>query len=1114
MGPSYDRALAQSDDGVKTPFYKQVTRSDRGLGPSTCIFACRDEPGFKTVLDPTTEGSGNTMDYMCYQCPTGSCTCSSPNDFLDLVNKPSTGDGFNGFITECKQCPENRASLDQAGLTATSCHCDATSFESSGECTDCPDSESGSLALPYPNLADELSDCWCPAGKTLGSLTTGGSCDPCPYGKICPSPRVKFDKGKREFDCPSDSTMLSGSVSQTTARACAPDTKEGTYLLLNATDPDLSEVRNCPAMTNQNMRYRSHDDNPDFFATTAAVTSAPVGVQTTGVCRTECAEGFILGANGCECEAPKLSVPGEEGCFCPQGQYEDVATGTCVQCPENFFCPSPEVKASLGSSKIACPSSDDGLVYSFSAAGSPSASYCMPGSPGYYVWKQRPQKLYHCPDLTDPTTAFSDFNTQQNNPVSGDYVWDNENALTPADVSYDQLNQYPSASNDRLCAIECGDGYEQHQGQQLGSGNFLCQCSGNTRIKGDDDAQCECKARYFGTDLQATGGQCQQCPENKYCTGGSHQADCETGTFSGPGQAGSAEECGCAPGYYNENADTPGALRSCKQCAKGTLCPGGQRFETCEAGVYCPLIGGKPGQTGAKVACPPGSTSPAGSTQEEDCQPCSAGTFCEGGAALRNCTNDDSQKAFVTSKTSATSISDCECKPGYYGAVTAQAATCQQCPVGSFCPGGASFTLCANGTTGDTQGATSQEECRACPANYKCVNGGQEACFKDGVVAEKDLDTAAGAGTACFCKAGFYGAPPDVACEPCAAPFFCPAGNNLIAKACPAGKVTAMAQATFASDCQCKPGKYPVGDGCDDCPVDYYCSGPAAPVGCPTGTFSPAGANARTELECRCPAGQYADPSSTSSLQCLQCKPGFFCRDGGITACPTGKTSEQGSDSADDCACRAGYTVFGSECLSCPPGQFCVQGVSAGTKCPANTYSMLPRNAPNSLSCAQCPAESAGSPAGSAGIESCGVSRVAVKEQSATVLGLPYKPASGEDISLPAVLGTFSVSVSSGVTAQAAATALRDAAKAVLGGTGSYLPGPGVGRVGAPMFAQVYVTERTVARRRALLQDSAVDLSMDIRVRLSSGFVDGTKVHTRGPPAVPYAPPHGGTWNE
>ena len=273
---------------------------------------------------------------------------------------------------------------------------------------------------------------------------------------------------------------------------------------------------------------------------------------------------------------------------------------------------------------------------------------------------------------------------------------------------------------------------------------------------------------------------------------------------------------------------------------------------------------------------------------------------------------------------------------------------CQPCDVGHYCRNG-DRTKCPADRYSDTALASACKECQA--------NSG---------TGEK---TGATAASACACKPGFYrksGAAAGTACLPCRVGYACidgsetPCGTNSFQHrpqqsnclTCPANSAHDLTGQTDVEACICKAGYHMQHGQCLSCPYGHMCAGRGeAALPCPGDTYQdqagaseckrcPVGSGhdgkgARHLSSCRCGAGSYLDPETSS---CLLCPAGSKCPHGLLVACPHDASNNgQGSTECQTCERKAGDLpeslcfststqccadfMFESECIkSCPVG--------------------------------------------------------------------------------------------------------------------------------------------------------------------------------------------------
>ena len=118
--------------------------------------------------------------------------------------------------------------------------------------------------------------------------------------------------------------------------------------------------------------------------------------------------------------------------------------------------------------------------------------------------------------------------------------------------------------------------------------------------------------------------------------------------------------------------------------------------------------------------------------------------------------------------------------------------------------------------------------------------------------------------------------------------------------------------------------------------------------------------------DCRCKAGFYQNASWADGGACLPCTAGFYCPDGRV-ACHAGSDSAEGSSVRESCICTAGFTQAGENCTACAPGTYKADAGSAGcSQCAGGAYA----DGSAAAECAACPAHTV-SPPGAADAAAC-----------------------------------------------------------------------------------------------------------------------------------------------
>lgn len=156
------------------------------------------------------------------------------------------------------------------------------------------------------------------------------------------------------------------------------------------------------------------------------------------------------------------------------------------------------------------------------------------------------------------------------------------------------------------------------------------------------------------------------------------------------------------------------------------------------------------------------------------------------------------------------------CRPGTYSttALSTSASDCLACPAGTYsgASGAKNATACVpcpSGTFSLQSGANSSSTCITCGVGSTSVQGAS------GV-------------DACVCVPGYYRDGVSGSCVACEQGYWC-SGN--VRTACPGlaeGKSTSSPRSSAVEQCQCRPGYYGLayfGSGCQECPLNTYCTG-------------------------------------------------------------------------------------------------------------------------------------------------------------------------------------------------------------------------------------------------------------------------------------------------
>ena len=352
----------------------------------------------------------------------------------------------------------------------------------------------------------------------------------------------------------------------------------------------------------------------------------------------------------------------------------------------------------------------------------------------------------------------------------------------------------------------------------------------------------------------------------------------------------------------------------------------------CFSGFYGPRVVlnhstfQQPKTTGDCKSCPQGryGTIIGGTSEDESCNDCEKGYFCEGETSREICVKG--RYGIAAKQFSENSCKPCElgyycvgaasrsaCPPGRYGnqSFLGSPFDCQECEEGYYCRGNTARTLCPPGKFGDSLG---EDDCKNCSKGYFCTGGKEnEECSRGKYGDKINLGNSSDCNE---CDRGSYcpGGNRTIKCAPGRYGEFRGMADNITAcKLCPKGHYCGGEDAIRS----CAPGKYGDEDGwksdslCKRCPTGYFCSGGAARIGCPKGKYSDQEA-VESDCECNsCDLGKYSD--SIGATKCTQCPPGYT-------------NTKGGSASVKDCVelfdCPPGKYSGGNDCEECPIGKY------------------------------------------------------------------------------------------------------------------------------------------------------------------------------------------------
>ena len=832
-------------------------------------FACGAgtyNPGYNLAAPAECHGcpAGEYCESAGLAVPTGPCMaghyCSGS------ARRPDPTDNVTGALcTPGHYCPEGSPAPVPcpAGTFST-----VTGARNASECTAClPGQYCNGLGLTAPT-GPCLQGFYCPAGTAYPGTLPSASCPfgyHCPEGSVapvvCPSGYFQDDVQQHTCKlCPSgyycDLEDKCDGTNYTQPQACPPG-----HYCLNGTTHGTEYP--CPTGTyNAGTKLESAGDctpcTPGHYCETAGL-AAPTDA---------CSASFYCTA-GAETATP---LDGAQGGLCPPGAYCPAGSGAPVLCPGGTF-----------NSKF----------------GSANLSHCEPCTAGYYCDQSNltgPVNEctagFYCPEGTVTPALVCPFGYHC--PVG-----------SPAPVNCPS-GTYQDEEGQRGCKT-CPEGYYCDLEEKCLYASALATNASTVQIPDfEDDVMCDgngtngtgcscsCRPPLADVPTYATTttafSQPRQCPPGHYCTNGTAYATqhkCPIGTYSDQTALRSAEECTpCAPGHYCASA---GLGVPTGPCAPGFYCVSGASHpaptdnvtgNVCIPGHYCPEGSSFP------VPCPAGTfSSGVANANLTQCEPCTAGMYCSGGALLQP-TGPCAETFYCPEGTAEPSL---------------------LCPFGYHCPAGSAEPL--NCPSGFYQDEVGRAVCKVCPAGFYC-----------------DLEDK--------CSGQNFTQP-----TPCPEGHYCPEGTNRSTQyPCPAGTYNNVTGLSAVSGCAaCSPGAYCETAGLVKptglCDPSYYCLAGAtnpAPVDGMTGDICPPGfyCHVGTGAPLACPAGTFSPQTGVADVTgCQPCTSGSYCSDAGLVQ-PVGLCME-------GYYCETGTQV---PYLVCPIGYQCPQGSHSPVVCPAGTY--------------------------------------------------------------------------------------------------------------------------------------------------------------------------------
>lgn len=919
----------------------EFTNAPRGSTVCTCnagyeesTGSCREcahghyNPGQNSSCQPCplSTWSGITASVACQPCPENSASTVTG---MTSVQGCVCDGGYAGDSGVCSLCP---AGTYHATTTTTCFDCLAGKYTASGGATSCvscglrANSDDGATTClcdpAYTRSGDLCMPC---AAGSFKNSSGNQTCSPCASGhyslsaadacSVCPADTYQdTEKSTGCKSCPPHSVSLPGSTAAGDCR-CLPGFSSvdgecvacgyGEYKTTTA-----NEACQTCATGYYTLAPGAAADSLCLLCTHDSYVSAGMCVQC--VANAEADEGSAS-IGDCHC-LPGFSGSAETGGSCepcPQGHFKAInGDAACEECPPGSVGGTVLPRSSLAACQ-ACPPNSFKLNSTHCAA-------CSTGS-------SSPTGSASSKNCTcDPGFSGDAFSGGLCVPCSAgefkNWSGSGECAMCPRG----KYNGATGASSPSACE-SCPDHTTQLSPPPYTSA-FECQC-----VAGYGVAQGACELCPPGSFKEAGQYACQECPAASYYPA-SEAAPfvldlCRACPGNSSSLAGSygVTQCNCLAGFLRRlSADS----MTCEPCSVDSYCP------TQDTLLPCPDAKSSPAMASsvAECTCDPGYHGPAGAGP---CEVCPVNHFCVGGEGLEAC----SANASTLTRTRQTNVTACQCSPGFYESLEG---TCKLCPADSYCSRD-KITACPPNSTAVAQATSvdmclcdatfrrSGEECEPCPATVLCIGGGEEPlpCASDALVSRQQCRCAPG--TFCADTSADGNCFADSACEACPADHWCIDNGR---HECPTG-MGSPPGSTGQSNCTCFEGTFHVGDVCQVCPFNSYCTGGQQLL---CSDFDPhlmTISDGRSRLDqCQCDYGFFRVDRQDA---CKPCPKNFYCPHESLLALPNvvacgenEHTLAERSYQSGSCICDAGFlfTEDGDsmKCTACAEGERCQHG--------------------------------------------------------------------------------------------------------------------------------------------------------------------------------------------
>ena len=689
--------------------------------------------------DPGTfeETSGSSS---CLDCPAGkvspagaiNCSAACPNYTYPL----------NG---QCSFCPAGKTTNQLHPMDETACVPCAAGFVKRfafpNECSTCRQGLVASIdqtdceACPdgYTYLPNSYTCSECPAGQFKPSSQSIGPCNECLVGT--------YQALTGQASCTECSPgMFQDSNSQISCKDCDAGNympNEGAILCLqcpNGYGTSFTKQTQCNVCNIYEETFQGECQvcpaGKQLLATSEYINSHTVALQLVGLTGLNATSNLSVLAPICtDCPAGYASPVNTSCSICPEGKYSNIVS--CEECPSGFV---PEIIGEGSSMCINC-----------SAVNGP----CQTCADGQFfdiastTCKQCPSGKFNdgqvsCSDCLDSLQI-------PNNDQSACVFCPDGQTRSTVDTCEDCSTGKFSFQGE---CLECERGHFQSQTGQTSCD--MCPTLETTSSTGQTSCDpCPPTATVVlsgicancapGKEVNADKTACLDCPAGQYRFSNEDEcSDCEPGLFRADTSDGPCELC--PAGFFNTE---PGA----EECSDCSLNPTDENCGSCAAGKFasgnsclnCPAgfvsvfaqdtcqecsMGTYQDQIASSIckACELGKYQP--STQATSCISCELGKFQpnEGQGACHDC-----EIGRYSSQLGSHYCQTCPSGTSTNGEASTASQDCVQCPAGRF----ENNNICIDCAEGTYQSTIGQVSCDSCPANHlsPSASTSSTACF-------------------------------------------------------------------------------------------------------------------------------------------------------------------------------------------------------------------------------------------------------------------------------------------------------------------------------------------------------------------------------------------------